>query len=105
MNAPKVIRVYGKAKRANFQGETIEREEIIFVPSERGWFRTIETYDHFVYRRTRGTSGSTLMCTCGGIAGIFGWEAYRQFNLPNMGRIICCVSHMNQGQHADGSTG
>lgn len=104
MNAPKVIKVYGRAKRANFQGETIEREDIIFVPSERGWFRTIDTYDHFVYRRTRGTSGSTLMCTCGGVAGIFGFEAYRQFQTVNMGRIICCVMQMNTGQHADGST-
>lgn len=103
MNAPKVIRVYGKARRANFEGQTIEREDIIFVPSERGWFKTIETYDHFVYRRTRGTTGSTLMCSCGSIAGIFGWEAYRQFGLPNMGRIICCVTHMQTGFHADGS--
>jgi hypothetical protein len=103
MNAPKVIRVYGKAKRANFQGETIEREEVIFVPSERGWFRTIETYDHFVYRRTRGTVGSTLMCSCGSPAAIFGFEAYGQFQSTNMGRIICCISHMNNGVHADGS--
>lgn len=103
MQAPKVIRVAGRAKRANLLGETIEREDVIFVPTERYWFRAIETYDHFVYRRTRGTEGSTLMCTCGGIAGIFGYEAYQQFGLPNMGRMICCVTHMQTGRHADGS--
>jgi hypothetical protein len=105
MDSPKVIRVYGKAKRANFQGETIEREDLIFVPSERGWFRTIDTFDHFVYRRTRGTSGSTLMCTCGSAAAIFGFEAYGQFQSTNMGRIVCCITQMNTKQHADGSTG
>lgn len=105
MNNPKVIKVYGRAKHANFQGQTIEREDIIYVPSERGWFRTIDTFDHFVYRRTKGTVGSTLMCTCGGIAGIFGFEAYRQFQSTNMGRIVCCVTHMNTRHHADGSTG
>lgn len=105
MNSPKVIRVYGKARRANFQGQTIEREEIIFVPSERGWFRIIDTQDHFCYRRTRGTVGSTLMCTCGSPAAIFGYEAYGQFQSTNMGRIICCIYHMNNKQHADGATG
>lgn len=105
MEAPKIIRVYGKAKRANFQGETIEREDVIYIRSEGGLFRTIDTQDHFVYRRTRGTVGSTLMCTCGSIAGIFGFEAYRQFQSTNMGRIVCCVSHMNTKQHADGSIG
>jgi hypothetical protein len=105
MNSPKVIRVYGKAKVANLQGETIEREDVIFVPSERGHFRTIDTQDHFVYRRKHGTVGSTLMCTCGSIAGIFGFEAYSQFQSTNMGRLICCVTHMNTGRHADGATG
>lgn len=104
MDAPKVIRVYGKAKIANFQGERIERDDLIFVPTERGWFRTIDTYDHFVYRRKKGTVGSTLMCTCGSPAAIFGFEAYGQFQSTNMGRIVCCISHMNTGLHADGST-
>ena len=105
MEAAKVIRVYGKAKKANFQGETIYREDEIYVPSEHGRFRTIDTFDHFVYRRTKGTVGSTLMCTCGSPAAIYGFEAYGQFQSINMGRIICCMSLMNNKQHADGSTG
>lgn len=105
MNAPKVIKVYGKARRANLEGQVIEREDVIFVPTERGWFRTIDTFDHFVFRRTAGAVGSTLMCTCGSIAGIFGFEAYGRFQSTNMGRIICCVSHMQAGLHADGSRG
>ena len=104
MEAPKVIRVYGKARRANFQGDTIEREDVIFVRQE-GWLRAIDTQDHFVYRRRKGTVGSVLMCTWGSAAGVFGFEAYRQFQSTNMGRMVCCVTHMNTGKHADGATG
>lgn len=104
MEAPKIIRVYGKARRANFQGETIEREDTIFVRSE-GWLPTVDTFDHFVYRRKKGTVGSVLMCTCGSPAGVFGFEAYRQFQSINKGRTVCCILQMNTGKHADGSAG
>lgn len=105
MNAPQVIKVYGRAKRANFYGETIYREEEIYVPTEHGIFKTIDTQDHFVYRRRKGTVGSTLMCTCGSPAAIFGYEAYGRFQSTNTGRIVCCVYHMNTGKHADGARG
>lgn len=100
-----IIKVYGKARRANFEGQMIERQDAIFVKSENGWFRTIDTFDHFVYRRTRGVAGSTLMCTCGSPAAIFGFEAYGRFQSTNMGRIVCCISHMTTKLHADGSSG
>lgn len=98
-----IIKVRGRPKRANFEGETIDKPELIFVPSERGWFRTIDYDNHFVYRQTRHI-GSTLMCTCGGVAGVFGYEAYARYFSTNMGRIVCCVSQINSGHHTDGST-
>lgn len=98
-----IIRVAGRAKRANVHGETIYREDLIFVPSERAWFRAIDTYDHFVYRRRRGTFGSTLMCTCGSPAGIFHYDAYSRFQSANMGRLVACIQHMQTGKHGDGT--
>jgi len=103
MSAPKVIRVYGTAKVAHLDGERIEREDIIFVDSEKAWFYTIDTDNHFVFRQGR-RRGSTLMCTCGGSAGIFMYDAYMKYSSTNRGRIIACITHMNTGLHADGSS-
>jgi hypothetical protein len=103
MNSPKVIHVHGRAKVAYLEGERIDREEDVFVPSEQGWFKTIDTDNHFVYRQGK-RKGSTLMCTCGGIAGIFMYDAYRKFSSINRGRIVACVEHMNSGIHSDGSS-
>lgn len=100
----KIIKVMGRAHRANLNGEMIEREDTIFVPSEKSWFRTIDTYDHFVYRRKRGTVGSTLLCSCGSAAAIFNYDAYCQFQSENMGRLVCCISHMQFGRHSDRTT-
>ena len=99
----KIIHVHGRARVAYPDGNRVEREESIFVKSEPGWFYTIDTDNHFVYRQTH-KPGSTLMCTCGGTAGIFNYEAYRKFSSVNRGRIIACVTHVNTGKHADGSS-
>ena len=103
MTSPRVIHVHGRAKVAYLQGERIEREEQIFVKSEGGWFQTIDTDNHFVYRQTK-RFGSSLMCTCGGSAGIFQYDAYRQFSSVNRGRLVACITHMNTKRHADGSS-
>jgi hypothetical protein len=104
MNSPKVIRVYGKARIAYDNGERIERQEEIFVPSERGWFYTVDTFDHFVYRQERHT-GSSLMCSCGSSGGIYNYDVYSRFTSINRGRLICCNALMQTGRHADGSSG
>lgn len=99
-----VIRHYGRAVRANLQGETIYREDLVYYPSERRTFRILDTQDHFCYRQNR-FQGPTLMCTCGSMAGIYNFEAYSQFQSVNMGRIICCTHLVENGCHADGSRG
>lgn len=104
MEAPKVIKIYGRAKHANLRGETIDREEIIYVPTERSWFRILDTQDHFCYRQSR-FQGATLMCSCGSIANIYNYEAYARFQSTNMGRVIACMSLVENGFHADGSKG
>lgn len=99
----KIIHVHGRARVAYPDGERIERQEDIFVPSEQAWFQTIDTDNHFVYRQGR-KRGSTLLCTCGGMAGVYNYEAYAQFSSINRGRIVACVTQMETKKHADGST-
>ncbi len=98
-----VIKVYGRAKVAHLDGERIEREDRIFVPSERDWFYTIDTDNHFVYRQTK-KPGSSLLCTCGATAGIYLPDVYTRFTSINKGRVICCNSMMQTGLHGDGSS-
>lgn len=101
--APKVIKVYGRAKVAYLEGERIDREDLIFVPSERGWFPTIDTDNHFVYRQGKRL-GSSLMCTCGSSAGIYLPDVYMRFTSVNKGRMVCCNSFMQTNRHGDGSS-
>lgn len=102
--ATTIIRVAGRARRANVHGETIHREDVVYVPSERQVFRIMDTDNHFCYRRTKGTYGSTLMCTCGFAAGIFQYQNYRHIQESNEGRLLCCIHLIQYGKHADGST-
>lgn len=99
-----IIRVYGKPRRVRLDdGEVIEYQEEIFVKTEKGWFRQLDYDNHFIFHQDK-RHGATLMCTCGGVAGIFGYEAYAKYSSTNMGRILCCVNHAQYGFHVDGST-
>lgn len=101
-DAPKVIRVYGKARVAYVRGERVERESEIFIPSYRQWFRTIEEDPtHFSYYNKR-QMGSTMMCTCGSTAGIYNPDVYMRFTSVNRGQIIACTHYMEHGKHSDG---
>lgn len=97
-----VIRIAGRAKTAHLEGKTIDRQEVIFVKSDNAVYPTVDTYMHFVYRQT-WKPGSTLMCTCGSPAGVFRYDAYGKYYSVNKGAMICCVQHMQTGQHADGT--
>lgn len=98
-----VIKVAGRARRANLDGLTIEREEQIFVRSYGGWFNTLDTYDHFVFHQ-KHKLGATLLCSCGSDAAIFNYDAYMRFMSTNKGQVVACVSLIQYGRHADGST-
>ena len=103
-SAPVVIKIAGRAKRANLQGETFEREEEIYVPSYRQWFKQLDTYSHFCYYLKNNRLGATMQCSCGSDAAIFHYDAYSRFRSTYMGDVIACTSLMQFGRHADGST-
>ena len=101
--APKVIRIQGRARRAYDEGKEIYREDKIYVPSERAWFYTIDTDNHFVYRQD-WRIGSSLVCSCGSTGGIYLPDVYMRFTSINRGRLICCNAMMQTGKHSDGSS-
>lgn len=98
-----IVKVAGKARVAHLDGKTIYREERVFVRSDNAVYPTVDTYAHFVYKQD-WKLGSTLMCTCGSPAAVFRYDAYGKYYSTNMGGLVCCVAHMQQGVHADGST-
>ena len=102
--APKVIHNYGRPVRAKLlNGDIIERQDHIYVPSYNLVLPALDYDNHFVYYD--GTHiGSTLMCTCGGVSASFGYEAYKKYCSYMGAQVLGCVTHLQTGRHADGST-
>ncbi len=69
-----IVKVAGRAKIAHLDGKTIERPSAILVKSDNAVYPTVDTYAHFVYKQS-WKLGSTLMCTCGSVAGVFDYNA------------------------------
>lgn len=102
METPKVIRIYGKARVAYVFGEKVERQNEIYVPSYRTWYRTVEEDPtHFSYYNKKRV-GSTMMCTCGSPSAIYNPDVYMRFTSVNRGQIVACIHYMEHGKHADG---
>ena len=101
--APKVIKVYGRAKKANLDGLTIERQDEIYIPSHKQWVKQLDTYDHFCFRQEHRL-GAGLLCSCGSDAGVFHYDAYIRFQSTYVGDVLACTSLIQYGKHADGST-
>ena len=102
-SAPNVIKIAGRAKRANLDGLTIERADEIFIPSYKQWFRQLDTHNHFCFRQGHRL-GATMLCSCGSDAAIFHFDAYKFFQSTYVGDVIACTSLMQYRKHADGST-
>lgn len=97
-------------------GHIVKREDRIFLRDPSQWIRWVACapYDnHFIYKDPEydnGTLGrSALMCTCGSMAVIAGYNAYRKDASPatdskNPGELLVCYFHANTGKHADGSS-
>jgi len=109
--APKIVRSVGDAKRATLHdGTVVERVEMIWVDGY-GLVKCAPYELHFIYQLPRHIPGWGLMCTCGSIAGVVGYNAYTKLASPtDTGMIIVCVRHTTLknnegiGRHADEST-
>lgn len=109
--SPRVVRAVGDAKRATLHdGTKVERKELIYVEGY-GLIRCAPYELHFIYELPKHMKGWGLMCSCGSIAGVVGYDAYSKLAAPtDTGMIIVCVRHTTLknnegiGRHADDST-
>ena len=102
---PKVIRNINDPQNAiTVDGIPVHREGRIYLTSYHQWFPVLNTSMHFCYKDPTVVRGSTILCTCGAAAGVFGREAYRKLTSVNYGNeVISCTHYIQYRSHADGS--
>lgn len=108
-----VIKVAGIPKKATlFDNTKVYRNDIIAVELE-GKPHHVKTaaYDnHFIYETPVHILGWSPMCTCGGMAGIVGYNMYKGDASPTVGsdlvsgELAVCLFHAQNGKHADDSS-
>lgn len=100
----KIIRNHNDPRHAvTLWGKDVYREKELYIPTHHAVIQVLQTSMHFCFRDASQPRGSTLFCTCGSPAGIFGYEAYRKLNAFIGTEVIACVNYIQQGVHADGS--
>lgn len=84
-------------------GHHVVRQEAIYLKSHERAYQVLPTSMHFVYHDPTVPRGSTLLCTCGAAAGVFGYEAYKKWCSFVATEVISCTHFIQYGKHADGS--
>lgn len=84
-------------------GHQVIRQEAIYLKSHERAYVCLPTSMHFVYHDPTVIRGSTLLCTCGSAAGVFGYEGYKRWSSFIATEVIACNSFIQGGVHADGS--
>lgn len=111
-----VVRLVGTPWKATlFDGTEVfrRRDDIIEIPfNEEPTHRVkVAPYDnHFIYVTPSHIQGWGMMCTCGNVAVIVGYNQYRKDASPSMGdglvpgELVVCYSHASSGKHSDGAS-
>jgi hypothetical protein len=85
------------------KGDRVERQTEIFLPTDKQWYPVLQTSMHFCFRDPTNPRGTTLFCTCGGVAAVFGYEAYKNWNAFIGNEVIACHNFIQYRMHSDGS--
>lgn len=97
------IRVRNDLNRAvTVDGDTVERQESIFVPEQGAFIKCSPMDNHFIYE-TKRPQRWAHMCTCGSPAVIAGSKAYSHLGSPE-GQMFVCYIHTISNKHLDGSS-
>lgn len=103
---PNIIRNINPKQAELPDGQRVYREDRLYLKSHQEWYPCLPTELHFCFFDPRSVqrSGSTIYCTCGSPAAVFGREGYKQFTDIFYGtNVIACTELIQQGCHADGS--
>jgi len=99
-----VIRNWNSPKSATtISGHIVTKQPALYLKSHERAYQTLPTAMHFVYYDPTVPRGSTLLCTCGSSAGVFGYEGYKRWSSFIATEIVACHNFIQYGVHADGS--
>lgn len=110
-----VVRVAGIPQKATlFDGTVVHRQEILefWMGEQIKRVRGAPYDNHLVYVTPKHILGWSLMCSCGSMAGLVGYNVYRKDASATAGgdglvpgELVVCLSHAGEsGRHADGSS-
>lgn len=100
-----VIRNWNSANEATLlSGHHVRRQQALYLKSHERAYPCLPAEMHFCYHEPTQRKGSTIMCTCGSTAGVFGREGYRRWTSVYYGNeVVACTHFIQYGNHADGS--
>lgn len=97
-----VIRHYGRPHEATLpNGKKVYRQDRLFVQSHQEMYDCQDYDNHFIYSNPDAL-GSTLLCTCGSVAVVSGYEGYKEFESYH-GQVLMCLWYLQYRSHSDGS--
>lgn len=108
----KIISVAGKPDGVQLPNMRIIRrpkDDKIFIPELGGTFICAPYDNHFIYYdNDPEMGGSKVNCSCGSMASVVGYNAYKKDQSPTKGSVIngamaVCTHHSIYGKHSDGS--
>lgn len=100
-----IIRHYNSPNIAEYRGLTVRRQEKIFVPELRQFVVCASYHDHFIFEVPPHIKDSSFRCTCGSVAVIPGYGAYKDLASPTQsGLMLVCLIDTSYGHHATGGS-
>ncbi|MBC8553823.1 MAG: hypothetical protein H8D23_29790 [Candidatus Brocadiales bacterium] len=99
-----IIRNRGSLNEAiTHDGYKVKRREMVYVPEWETMVRCAPYSEHFVYLDPSGKEKRWFAsCTCGSMAVITGYNAYKQDASKDNMPMLLCHYHATYGVHATG---
>jgi len=99
-----IVRQVGKPKEFTLpNGKKIVAKDKIWIPEYRRFVPCSPYDNHTIYETGYTSPGSPpYLCTCGSVAVIVGYDAYKQ-DASAQGLMFVCLFHAQNGRHTNTS--